>query len=176
MRSYAILCCIKHELFLVCLAEGFVVKSVVESPAACQTIEANLLPCTTTAIKGSSVSLRWNYTYIGDGRHNREVLFHSLYKEQVIGISSSLLPRPQVLAKRIGQNGVLIMESPVPAQFQGRVEVISSNNTVVIHNLQYNDSAFQFSSKVTISLNFHAGPELHHYPFRSIRIMVTGMY
>ena len=48
----------------------------------------------------------------------------------------------QALTKRTGVNCALSLESPVPAPFHGRTEVLSSNSTLVIHNLQYNDSIY----------------------------------
>ena len=91
--------------------------------------------------------MHWNYTYIGDGRHG---LITLAYKEQRIEVDSTSHPIIETLAKRTGQNGALALDSPVPAPFNGRVEVISSNSTFVIHGLQYNDSTYHFSSYVEL--------------------------
>ena len=95
--------------------------------------------------------MHWNYTYIGDGPSGSFTLD---YKEQIIGFYSTSNSIVQVLARRIGQNGALRLESPVPAPFRERVEVISSNSTLVIHDLQYNDSTYHFSSYVTVYAHF----------------------
>ena len=108
-------------------------------------------PSHINAAKGSSVWLHWNYTYIGNGKHDG--IITTTYKEQVLGFNSTFQPRTEALAKKIGQNGALRLESPVPAPFTGRVEVISSNSTLVIHDLQYNDSSYQFSSNVNVDID-----------------------
>ena len=115
-----------------------------------QPIEAKSSPSHITVIKGSSVWLHWNYTYFGDGRHES---LASMYKEQVLGFNgTSINSTFQVLAKRIGQNGALTLESTIPAPFNGRVEVMSSNSTLVIHRLQYNDSLYRFESTVNVNV------------------------
>ena len=122
------------------------------------------------ADKGSSVWLHWNYTYVGDRGQG-----YSNYKEQVIGFNSPF-DSYKVLAKRIGQNGALRLESPMPAPFKGRVEVTSSNSTLVIHNLKYVDEFFQFSSTVTMETKTGAGLRsntVHMLP--NITITVYGM-
>ena len=78
----------------------------------------------------------------------------------------------KVLAKKIGQNGALTMESPVPAPFTGRIEVISSNSTLVIHDLQYNDSTYSFESSGVVDIDLGGGPEPYIIPM-SHRIVVT---
>ena len=113
--------------------------------------EESSSPSQINAAKGSSVRLYWSYSYIGDGPHDG--IIKSRYKEQVIGFNSTSQPSIQALAKRSRQNGALKLESPVPAPFSGRAEVISSNSTLVIHNLQYNDSAYQFSSTVKVDID-----------------------
>ena len=118
--------------------------------------------------KGSSVWLHWNYTYIGDGIHEKSVYLKSTYKEQIIGINSISRPRFQALAKRIGQNGALTLESPVPAPFSGRVDVISSNSTLVIHDLQYNDSTYRVSSDVNVHIDIDAGPILYEFRLKPV--------
>ena len=139
------------------------------------TSEARSSPSHITATKGSSVWLHWNYTYIGDGVHFGGGLV-SRYREQTIDINSTFQNKPHTLAKRIGQNGPLKLESSIPAPFNGRVEVISTNSTLVIHNLQYDDSAYLLSSAVTVDLNVGAGLLPNRYNLKPIvSITVTGM-
>ena len=114
-----------------------------------QPVEENSSPGQLIVMKGSSVWLHWNYTYLGDGGHGSVT---STYREQIIGFNSTSNSNIQVLAKRIGQNGTLTLESPIPAPFNGRVEVISSNSTLVIHRLQYNDSSYRFLSTVNVNI------------------------
>ena len=127
------------------------------------TSEATSSPSHINATKGSSIWLHWSYTYIGDGRHGRTTNFISKYKDQIIGISGTSKPSIQVLAKRIGENGALVLESNVPAPFHGRLGVISSNSTLVIYNLQYNDSIYHFFSDVNVHINIGAGHVLHDF-------------
>ena len=134
--------------------------------------ETESSPSSVTAKRGSTVWLHWNYTYIGDGTHNVGAFSATTnYSEQVIGFNSPL----QAIAKRIGPNGVLTLESSIPAPFNGRVEVISSNSTLVIHDLQYNDSTYQFSSNVKVYMDTGGGPFLNSYSLRPIvSVIVQG--
>ena len=164
---------------------SFTVASMVEDKSNCvflgffvnchvlAAVEGNSSPGHISVIKGSSVLLHWNYTYIGDGKHG---YLTSAYKEQLIGFSSASYSTFQVLAKRIGQNGALTLESPTPAPFSGRVEVISSNSTLVIHHLQYNDSLYQFISTATLDLKFDVALGRNVYPLKpSVNLTVNGM-
>ena len=135
-------------------------------------VEAFSSPSHVITTKGSSVWLHWNYTYIGDGRQG---IITVTYKEQIIGFNTKLQPTIQTLAKRTGQNGALTLESSIPAPFNGRVEVISSNSTLVIHGLQYNDSTYHFSSHVTVDLDAGAGAIANIYKLRPVvSITVNG--
>jgi len=120
------------------------------------TCDATSSPSHINATKGTSVWLHWNYTYIGDGRHGKSVPFTSKYEEQIIGINCTSKSSIQALAKRIGQDGVLVLESKVPTQYHGRLGVISSNSTLVIYDLQYNDSICQFFSVVNVRIDIGA--------------------
>ena len=136
-------------------------------------VEVNSSPSQFIASKGSSVWFHWNYTYIGDGRHGF-VTF--TYKEQIIGFNAIFQPTTQTLAKRNGQNGALTLESPVPAPFNGRAIVISANSTFVIHNLQYNDSTYQFSSSVSVDSDVGGGAITNIIALKPlVSITVTGM-
>ena len=136
-------------------------------------VEARSSPSQIIATKGSSVWMHWNYTYIGDGRHGF-VTF--TYKEQIIGFNTTLQPTIPTLAKRTGQNGALSLESPVPAPFNGRVQVIPVNSTLVIHGLQYNDSTYQFSSSVSVDTDVGGGAVTYTFVLKpAVSITVNGM-
>ena len=137
-------------------------------------------PSHISTIKGSSVSLQWIYAYIGDGKHSGGVpTVTTKYIEQSIQINIASQGTVKTLAKRVGENGVLTLESPVTVPFHGRAEVISSNNTLVIHNLQFNDSRYQFSSSVNINLDAGGGQETHVFdlkPVVSLTVDGTNIY
>ena len=129
-------------------------------------------PSLIIATKGSSVLLYWNYTYAGDGRHGSVSL---TYKEQIIGFSNRI-GTLKALAKRSGQDGVLTLESPVPPPFNGRVQVISSNSTLVIHDLHYDDASYKFSSCVSVDADVGAGPKSNMFDLLpTVVITVYGM-
>ena len=136
-------------------------------------VEANSSPSHIIATKGSSVWLHWNYTYVGDGVQGILTL---TYKEQIIGFNSTSQLTVHTLAKRTGANGALTLEPPVPVPFNGRVEVILANSTIVIHDLQYNDSIYQFSSNVTLDIDIGgtiSDSKFHLKPV--VSIAVNGM-
>jgi len=132
------------------------------------TNKANSSPSHINATRGSSVWLHWNYTYIGDGRHGRTVHFVSKYRDQIIGFSSASQHLTQVIAKRSGQGGDLTLELSVPVQLHGRLEAIASNSTLVIHDLQYNDSSYYFSSDVNVNIDIGADHVLHDFHLQPI--------
>ena len=138
-------------------------------------VEANSSPSHVSTIKGSSVWLHWNYTYVGDGPSGPVVTFN--YKEQIIGFNTTLQPTIKTLAKITGQNGALALESPVPAPFNGRIDVISANSTFVIHDLQYNDSTYQYSSSVIVDTDTGGGVVFtNNYTLKPVvSIAVIGM-
>ena len=151
--------------FALHLLLGLLVNGQVLSP-----VEANSSPSHIIVTKGSSVQLHWNYTYIGDGTYGPTAF---TYKEQIIGWNSTSQLTVQTLAKRTGANGALRLESPTPAPFNGRIEVISSNSTLVIRDLQYNDSARQLSSFVTVDADFggaRSNSKFHLKPVVSIAV------
>ena len=135
--------------------------------------EANSSPSSVTAAKGGSVWLHWNYTYLGDGKHGGVT---TTFKHQVVALNSTFESIIKTLANKTGSNGALTLESPVPAPFNGRVEVISANSTLAIHSLQYNDSIYQLLSYVTLELDIGVGA----FPKRNdlkpvVSITVNGM-
>ena len=136
-------------------------------------VEANSSPRHIIAMKRSSVWLHWNYTYDGDGTYGPSTF---TYREQIIGFNSTSQPSVQTLAKRTGQNGALALESLVPAPFTGRLGMISSNSKLLIRDLQYNDSNYQFSSNVIV--DSIAGITRSFYDFKLkpvVSITVNGM-
>jgi len=135
--------------------------------------EANSSPSHIIATKGSAVWLHWNYTYIGDGPTESGITL--TYKEQLILVNSTSQPTIQTLAKRTGQNGALTLQSPVPTPFDGRVQVIPINSTLVIHGLQYNDSTCTFSSSVSVDLDAGVGAELLFQLKPFVSITVNGI-
>ena len=136
-------------------------------------VEANSSPSRIIATKGSSVWLHWNYAYDGDGRQGSITL---TYKEQIIRFNSTSQPSIKTLAKRTGQNGALTLESSIPAPFIGRVGVISANSTLVILDLQYNDSAYIFSSSVSVDLDAGGGAVTTNIVLKPVVSMtVNGM-
>ena len=147
---------------------GLAVNGQILSP-----VEANSSPSHVVTIKGSSFWMHWNYTYAGDGRHGIITL---TYKQQIIGFNTTLQPSIQTLAKRTGQNGALTLESPVPAPFNGRVGVISANSTFVIHDLQYNDSTYPFSSIVKVDSDGGGGAVTNTFVLKPVvSVTVNGM-
>ena len=135
--------------------------------------EAGSSPSHVITNKGSPVWLHWAYNYGGDGTHGFVTL---KYKEQVIGYKSASQATIQPLAKRIGQNGILTLESSIPAPFNGRVDVIPGNSTLVINNLQYNDSLYQFGSYIILDLDAGGGPAPNKIELKPIvSITVTGI-
>ena len=99
------------------------------------------------------------------------------YREQILGFNIAAQSTIKTIAKRIGQNGALTLESPVPSPFVGRAEVISSNSTLVIHGLQYNDSIYQFSSIISVDRNRSDGVVTKRYHLKPVvSITVNGKH
>ena len=125
-------------------------------------------------MKGSSVWLNWHYTYAGDGSHFKGNV-KSYYNEQLITFTSASDRSVQVVARRIGYNGAITLQSSIPAPFNGRVGVISSNNTLVIHRLQYTDSLFKYSSTINMSLDVGVGLNINLLPLKpTVSITING--
>ena len=132
--------------------------------------EARSSPRSITARKGSSVRLHWNYTYVGDGTHNGSAI---TFQQQSIMFNSTS-GVVQLLATKSGQNDNFALQSPVPPPFIGRVEMLSSNSTLVISFLEYNDSSYQFFSGVMLATNITGRP-MQPFPLRPyVSITVTG--
>ena len=117
--------------------------------------------------------MHWNYTYVGDGSSGGVT---RTFKEQLIRVNSTSQPSIDTLSKRTGQNGALTLESLVPAPFTGRVEVTPSNSTSVVHNLQYNDSTYEFLSTVNVELDAGGGAVTSNFVLKPVvSITVNGI-
>ena len=137
-------------------------------------VEALSSPSHVSATKGSSVWLHWNYTYTGDGPSGPHLTL--TYREQTIGFNSTSQPTVQIVAKRTGESGALALESSIPPPFNDKVEVMQSNNTLVIHRIQYNDSINQFSSNVKVDSNIGGAIVTANYELKPVvSITVNGM-
>ena len=105
--------------------------------------EALSSPAKINAMKGSTVWLHWNYT----------VPSYLIFEWQTAGyINDTSKNTIEILARKDGSSGLFKALSVIPAPFTGRVDTISHNNTLVIKNLQYNDTSYKFSSFVKVSL------------------------
>ena len=88
----------------------------------------------------SSVWLHWNYTYGGD------ISGVLVYFHQNITYKNGLGSAPVPIATRTGPSGILSKASSISDPIGAKIDVISHNSTLVVHNLQYNDSGAKFSS------------------------------
>ena len=104
-------------------------------------------PAQIIAARRSSLWLHWNYTYGGDDTNRK-------YTKQDVGYTSKMEPTFVTLAKRSQQFGTLAKEPSISGPFNGRVDIIPENSTLVVHDLQFNDSAVNFTSIVWIQF-FH---------------------
>ena len=105
--------------------------------------EALSSPAKIIARKGSSVWLHWNYTSP----------IAITFDWQTAGYINSVTDKTiEILARQDGSSGQFKALSVIPAPFTGRVDTISHNNTLVIKNLQYNDTSYKFSSFVKVSI------------------------
>ena len=91
-------------------------------------------------MKMSSVWLHWNFTYGGDISRVLVYLHQNITYKNVLGST------PVHLATRVGPFGVLEKLSAISDPIGARIDVISHNSTLVLHNLQYNDSGAKISS------------------------------
>ena len=92
----------------------------------------------------SSIWLHWNYTWGGDAHSVAE------YQYQSITYKSRYGSTPVELARRKDQFSTIKKLSSISDPIGARIDVISNNSTLVVHNLQYNDSGSNFSSFVQI--------------------------
>ena len=64
----------------------------------------------------------------------------------------------------------------MPVPFNGRVEVISANSTIMIRDLHYNDSTYQFSSVVTMDADIGGVTSNYNYHLKPVvSIEINGM-
>ena len=116
-----------------------------EGQRVLEAVEELSSPSHINATKGSSIWLHWNYTYIGDGTHNGTI---TDFRDQIFVARKDITS--QLIVAKLGHHGPLTLVSPIRAPFTGRLATISSNNTIVVHNLQYNDSHYLFLSRIYV--------------------------
>ena len=94
-------------------------------------------------MKGSTVLLHWNYTYFPVDRfgYQRAGYINDASKNTI-----------EILARSDGSRGQLKAVSVIRAPFTGRVDTIRHNTTLVIKNVQYNDTSYNFSSFVQVHI------------------------
>eukprot|EP00795_Rhopilema_esculentum_P014969 gene14969-6122_t len=131
--------------------------------------ETKSSPSHATSLKGSSIRLTWGYEYGGD------IPGFITYKEQIIGFNSSSQAALQPIAKRTGANGVLQLVPTVPAPFSGRLQIIPSNDTLVISGLKYNDTAYQFASYIITEIITGSSGQFRSDLKPIVRITVNGV-
>ena len=126
------------------------------------------------AKKGSTVRLTWAYIYYGNGRSGT---LHLNYIQQLLGFNSTSHRYLQVLARRIGTDGILTVASPLPAAFKGRVQVIAKNSTLVIRDFRASDALYEYFSIVQVDLKHGMGGGLiRNYTLSpKVKIILTGM-
>jgi len=167
-------CLMLNILTFICCVD-LIMKGLAVNGQAVSPVEANSSPGHVITIKGSSVWMHWNYTYIGDGTHFGGALT-TLFREQRFELNSTSETAIKTLARKTGQNGVLTLESPIPGTLNGRVDVISSNSTLVVHNLQYNDSTYQYSSSVSVDIDAGGGAVTSNFVLKPVvSMIVNGM-
>ena len=124
------------------------------------------------ATEGTSIWLHWEYKYLGDTQQYK-------FKEQIIGFNSTTDPVVVPLAKRNGSNGSLKLVDPMPSSFADRVELSSDKSSVVIKQLRFNDTKFQFFSYVTMEHIYpkYLRPFLSNFSLPPLKeVAVTGKY
>ena len=104
----------------------------------------------------SSIWLHWNYTWGGDAFSVAEYQYQSIRYKRRYGST------PIELARRKDQFSTIKKLSSISDPIGARIDVISNNSTLVVHNLQYNDSGSNFSSYVQIGYD---GATLKSTPF-----------
>ena len=115
----------------------------------------------------SSIWLHWNYTWGGDVDSVNE------YQYQSIIFKSRYGSTPVELARRKDQFSTIKKLSSMSDPIGARIDVISNNSTLVVHNLQYNDSG-NFSSFVRFKAQGgRAYYSFHLYP-AVVRLYVIG--
>ena len=137
-------------------------------------IEANSSSSRIATEIGSTVELHWAYTYVGDGRHTIAVIY---FAQQVIGFKSTSHTKFQVLAKKMGLKGNWTLASPLPPSFEGRVDVIQSNSTLVIRDIRASDALKTYHSRVDIRMTLTSlRPQILPYHLAPIvKLILPGM-
>ncbi len=109
--------------------------------------ETSSSPANITALKGSSLQLHWSYTLVSGA-----VPKYFTFKEQTCSVNDTLRNMVTVVAEKTTYTGQLAVASALPSSLIGRISVIASNNTLVINNLNYNDTFNRFYSTVVMVL------------------------
>lgn len=84
--------------------------------------------------RGLSVNLTWYFS--------KSACF---IQEQEFGYSSG--DRLAILAVKRQNESIQVAEE-MPEQFKGRIAAVASSSTLIIHNVQFNDSIYQFASVI----------------------------
>ena len=84
--------------------------------------------------RGLSVNLTWYFS--------KSACF---IQEQEFGYSSG--DRLAILAVKRQNESIQVAEE-MPEQFKGRIAAAASSSTLIIHNVQFNDSIYQFASVI----------------------------
>ncbi len=111
--------------------------------------ETSSSPANITALKGSSLQLHWSYTLVSGA-----VPKYFTFKEQTCSVNDTLRNMVTVVAEKTTYTGQLAVASGLPSSLSGRISVIGSNNTMVIENLNYNDTINRFFSTVIVTAKF----------------------
>ena len=127
-------------------------------------------PSQINAAKKSSLWLHWNYTYTGDDPG------FLVFKEQIIGYTSKVESKLAPLAKRNGPSGALVKQASIVGPFNGRIDVIPDNITLVVHNLRFNDSGTNFSSYVDMRYGRHQIQNIVNLRPSAVTIEVIGEF
>ena len=121
-------------------------------------------------MKGSSVQLYWNYTL-------NAALFPSVFRfvKQTCSVNETMNNNKiTTVAEKASQNGQLIVESSLPSSLSGRIEVITSNNRLVLKNVGYNDTWNHFYSHVVMRAVGSPSEIRHHLKPAEVIVTVEG--
>eukprot|EP00794_Sanderia_malayensis_P011135 gene11135-12306_t len=128
--------------------------------------EASSSPSSITAMKNSAVWLNWNYTF---NAYGGMVSFNR--QEWIVNDTSS--NTKTTIATRSALNGAITVSSSLPSSLIGRVTAISNNSTLMISNLQYNDTLLQFKSTVVVQITGGSGT-LHYDLKPVVKLTIQG--
>ncbi len=104
---------------------------------------ASSSPASIRALKGSSVQLHWSYTL-----DSAAFPKYFSFTKQTCSVNDTLRNMITVVAEKTTYSGQLAVPSGLPSSLSGRISVIRSNNTLVINDVNYNDTFSRFYSIV----------------------------